>query len=248
MARAAPTTRCDDPGQVEAAAERVELELGPIDVWIDNAMTTAFGPMERITPAEFQRITDVCYHGFVWGTRAALARMHPRHRGLIIQVGSALAYRAIPLQAAYCGAKHAIRGFTDALRSELLHDGAGIELCMVQLPAVNTPQFGWCVNKMAKAPQPVPPIFQPEIIAAAIYRASHHPRREILLGWPTIKAVVANKIAPGIADRYLASRGYDGQLTEAPNTMLGAAGTQAVLAVTLALLFSAIILGLLAVA
>ncbi len=266
-----------DPEQIEEAAARVERELGPIDVWINNAMTTAVGPVERITPAEFRRITDVCYHGFVWGTRAALAHMRPRNRGLIIQVGSALAYRAIPLQAAYCGAKHAIRGFTDALRSELLHDGVAIRLCMVQLPAVNTPQFDWCVNRMARAPQPVPPIFQPEIIADAIHRASHHPRREILLGWPTIKAVVGNKIAPGIADRYLATRGYEGQLTDQPNThppanlfapvpgdrgahgrfdararssdaiaraaaMLGAAGTQAVIAAVMALVVSAIIL------
>lgn len=269
--------------QVEAAAVRVERELGPIDVWINNAMTTAFGPVDRITPAELQRITDVCYHGFVWGTRAALAHMRPRNRGVIIQVGSALAYRAIPLQAAYCGAKHAIRGFTDALRSLLLHDGVEIALCMVQLPAMNTPQFGWCLNRMERAPQPVPPIFQPEIAADAIYRASHHPRREILLGWPTIKAVVGNKLAPGIADRYLASRGYEGQLTDRPNphapanlfepvpgdrgahgtfddrarsrdaiaraaAVLGAAGTQAVLLAILALLVSAIVLGIVAAA
>ena len=137
---------------------------------------------------------------------------------MIIQVGSALAYRSIPLQAAYCGAKHAICGFTDALRSELLHDGVAIEVCMVQLPAVNTPQFDWCVNRMDKALQPVPPIFQPEIIAEAIYDVSHHPRREVFLGWPSIKAIVGQKLMPGLVDRYLASRGYDGQLTDAPNT------------------------------
>lgn len=268
-----------DPDQLEAAATRVERELGPIDVWINNAMATALAPVERITPAEHRRITDVCYHGYVWGTRAALARMRPRNRGLIIQVGSALAHRAIPLQAAYCAAKHAIRGFTDALRSELLHDGVAIELCMVQLPAVNTPQFGWCLNRMPRAAQPVPPIFQPELIADALYRASRHPRREILLGWPTIQAVIGNKLAPGIADRYLASRGYDGQLTDRPNThppanlfapvpgdpgargafddrarssdaiaraatVLGAAGTQAILAAAGALVVSAIIAGL----
>ena len=207
-----------DAAQVDAAAERVERALGPIDVWINNAMVTAVGPVESISPSEFHRVTEVCYHGFVWGTRAALRHMRPRNRGLIIQVGSALAYRSIPLQAAYCGAKHAIRGFTDSLRSELLHDGAAIDLCMVQLPAVNTPQFDWCVNRMDRALQPVPPIFQPEIIAEAIYRVSHHPRREVYLGWPSIKAIVGQKLTPGVADRYLASRGYDGQLTDAPNT------------------------------
>jgi NAD(P)-dependent dehydrogenase (short-subunit alcohol dehydrogenase family) len=207
-----------DAAQVDAAAERIERALGPIDVWINNAMVTAVGPVESISPSEIQRITDVCYHGFVWGTRAALYHMRPRNRGMIIQVGSALAYRSIPLQAVYCGAKHAIRGFTDALRSELLHDGAGIEVCMVQLPAVNTPQFDWCVNRMAKALQPVPPMFQPEIIAEAIHDVSLHPRREVFLGWSTIKAIVGNKLMPGLADRYLASHGYEGQLSDAPNT------------------------------
>jgi len=207
-----------DAAQVDAAAARVELALGPIDVWINNAMVTAVGPVESISPSEFQRITDVCYHGFVWGTRAALHYMRPRNRGMIIQVGSAMAYRSIPLQAAYSGAKQAIRGFTDSLRCELLHDGLAIAVCMVQLPAVNTPQFDWCVNRMDKALQPVPPIFQPEIIAEAIHDVSRHPRREIFLGWPSIKAIVGNKLVPGLADRYLASRGYDGQLTDAPNT------------------------------
>jgi NAD(P)-dependent dehydrogenase (short-subunit alcohol dehydrogenase family) len=206
-----------DAAQVEAAAAQVERELGPIDVWINNAMTTAVGPVEAITPAEFQRITDVCYHGFVWGTRAALTHMRPRNRGVIVQVGSALAYRSIPLQSAYCGAKHAIHGFTDSLRSELLHDGVDISLCMVQLPAVNTPQFDWCVNKMAHAVQPVPPIFQPEIIADAIHRVSSHPRREVFLGGSAIKAIIGNKLVPGIADHYLASHGYTGQLLDAPN-------------------------------
>jgi NAD(P)-dependent dehydrogenase (short-subunit alcohol dehydrogenase family) len=203
--------------EVEAAATRIERELGPIDIWINNAMTTAVGPALAISPDEYRRITDVCYHGFVWGTRAALARMRPRNRGTIIQVGSALAYRSIPLQAAYCGAKHAIRGFTDSLRSELIHDGIDITLCMVQLPAVNTPQFDWCLNRMDRAVQPVPPIFQPEIIAEAIHRVARRPRREVYLGWPAIQAIVGTKIAPGIADRYLATRGYDGQLTDEPN-------------------------------
>ena len=206
-----------DAAQVEAAAARIERELGPIDVWINNAMTTVVAPVGEIEPAEFRRVTDVCYHGFVWGTRAALTHMRPRNRGTIIQVGSALAYRSIPLQAAYCGAKHAIRGFTDSLRSELLHDGVDIHLCMVQLPAVNTPQFDWCVNRTNHALQPVPPIFQPEIIADAIYQLSRHPRREVFLGWPAIEAIVGNKLVPGIADRYLASAGYTGQLTDEPN-------------------------------
>jgi NAD(P)-dependent dehydrogenase (short-subunit alcohol dehydrogenase family) len=197
--------------EVQAATERIERELGPIDVWINNAMTTVFGPIEAISSEEFERVTDVCYHGYVWGTRAALAVMRPRGSGTIIQVGSALAYRAIPLQAAYCGAKHAIRGFTDALRSELLHDKVDIHLCMVQLPAINTPQFSWCTNRMACEPQPVPPIFDPEIAAEAIYFAARHRRREIFLAWPTVKAVVGNKIAPAYADRVLAGVGYEGQ-------------------------------------
>jgi hypothetical protein len=181
-------------------------------------MTTVVAPVVEIAPAEFRRVTDVCYHGFVWGTRAALSHMRPRNRGAIIQVGSALAYRSIPLQAAYCGAKHAIAGFTDSLRSELLHDGVDIHLSMVQLPAVNTPQFDWCLNRTDHALEPVPPIFQPEIIADAIHHVSLHPRREVFLGWPAIKAIVGNKLLPGVADRYLASRGYTGQLTSGPNT------------------------------
>jgi NAD(P)-dependent dehydrogenase (short-subunit alcohol dehydrogenase family) len=211
------STDVADAAQVEAAAARVELELGPIDVWINCAMTTVVAPVEAMTAAEYQRVTDVCYHGFVWGTQAALRVMRPRKRGTIIQVGSALAIRSIPLQSAYCGAKHAIHGFTDSLRSELLHDGVPIELCMVQLPAVNTPQFDWCVNKMDHALGPVPPIFQPEIIAEALHAVSLRPRREVYLGWPSIKAIVGDKLAPGVADRYLASHGYSGQLTAEPN-------------------------------
>jgi short-subunit dehydrogenase len=206
-----------DPVQVEAAAERIERELGPIDVWINNAMTTIVGPVAEVAPAELRRVTDVCYHGYVWGTRAALSHMRPRNRGTIIQVGSALAYRSIPLQAAYCGAKHAIRGFTDSLRSELLHDRVDVELCMVQLPAVNTPQFDWCANRTDHAVEPIPPIFEPEIVADAIHRVSRHPRREVFLGWPAIQAIAADKLAPGLADRYLASRGYTAQLTGEAN-------------------------------
>jgi NAD(P)-dependent dehydrogenase (short-subunit alcohol dehydrogenase family) len=211
------STDVADAAQVEAAATRVEVELGPIDVWINCAMTTVVAPVEEMTAAEYQRVTDVCYHGFVWGTQAALRVMRPRRRGTIIQVGSALAIRSIPLQSAYCGAKHAIHGFTDSLRSELLHDGLPIELCMVQLPAVNTPQFDWCVNKMDHALGPVPPIFQPELIAEALHAVSLRPRREVYLGWPSIKAIVGDKLVPGVADRYLATHGYSGQLTDGPN-------------------------------
>jgi NAD(P)-dependent dehydrogenase (short-subunit alcohol dehydrogenase family) len=211
------STDVADADQVEAAAERVERELGPIDVWINNAMTTAVAPVHEMQPDEFKRITDVCYHGFVFGTQAALRRMRPRNRGTIIQVGSALAYRSIPLQSAYCGAKHAIHGFTDSLRSELLHDEIDIQLCMVQLPAVNTPQFDHCLNKMPYAVQPVPPIFEPEVIADALLEVSRQPRREVFLGWPSIQAIVGNKLAPGYADHYLARQGYAGQLTDEPN-------------------------------
>lgn len=217
-ARAALAIPCDvaDAAQVFAAAVRIERELGEIDVWINNAMTTVFGRFGSITPEQFERVTRVTYLGFVWGTRAALDRMVPRNRGTIVQVGSALAYRSIPLQSAYCGAKHAIVGFTDSIRSELLHDGVAVELTCVHLPAVNTPQFSWCENHMAHEAQPVPPIFQPEIIADAIFHAAHHPRREFYLAWPTIKAIFGQKLVPGYADRYLARHGFDAQATERP--------------------------------
>jgi len=199
-----------------AAADRIERELGPIDIWINNAMTTIFGRFDDYDPVELRRVTDVVYHGYVWGTRAALHYMRRRNRGTIVQVGSALAYRAIPLQSAYCAAKHAVRGFTDSLRSELLHDGSAIELTMVQLPAVNTPQFAWCANRMPFQPQPVPPIYQPEVIATAIHRVAHHPRREVFVGTPTIKAILGQKLIPGLLDRYLARRGFEGQKTLVP--------------------------------
>jgi NAD(P)-dependent dehydrogenase (short-subunit alcohol dehydrogenase family) len=206
---------CDvaDAAQVSAAAERIERELGPIDIWINNAMTTVFGRFRSLTPEQFERVTRVTYLGYVWGTRAALDVMVPRNRGTIVQVGSALAYRSIPLQSAYCGAKHAIVGFTDSIRSELIHDDIAVDLTCVHLPAVNTPQFAWCENHMEYQPQPVPPIFQPEIIADAIFHAAHHPRREIYLGWPTVKAVFGQKLAPGYADRYLARHAFDAQYT-----------------------------------
>jgi NAD(P)-dependent dehydrogenase (short-subunit alcohol dehydrogenase family) len=200
-----------DHEAVEAAAARVEAELGPIDVWVNDAMCSVFSPVKEMKPEEYQRVTDVTYLGYVWGTLAALRRMLPRDRGAIVQVGSALAYRGIPLQSAYCAAKHAIQGFCDSLRSELLHDGSNVHLCMVQMPALNTPQFGWVKSRLPRKPQPVPPIFQPEVAARAIVYAAHHRRREIYVGWPTVKAVVGNKLAAGYADHYLARNGYDSQ-------------------------------------
>jgi len=206
-----------DAEAIEAAAERVEHELGPIDIWVNNAMATIFAPFDRVSPAEFRRGTEITYLGQVHGTMAALKRMRQRDRGTIVNVGSALAYRAIPLQSVYCGAKYAVRGFTDALRTELLHDKSAVHLVMVHLPAVNTPQFDWALNKTGKRPQPVPPIFQPEVPARAIVDAALHPRsREVWVGLPTWKAIVANKFAPGLLDRYLAKTGYSGQLTEEP--------------------------------
>ena len=203
-----------DHDAVDRAAAQTESELGPIDVWVNVAMATAFSPVEKLTPQEVERGTAVTYLGQVYGMMAALRRMRPRNRGTIVCVGSALAYRAIPLQSVYCGAKFAIRGFVDSLRCELLHDKLAIKLTMVHLPAINTPQFGWALNKTGQRPQPVPPIFQPEVPARAIYFAALHPRREFWLGWPTIKAILANKIAPGLIDRYLARYGYSGQLTD----------------------------------
>lgn len=196
---------------VEAAAQRVEDELGPIDVWVNNAMVTIFAPVSSIAPAEFARATEVTYLGYVWGTMAALKRMKPRDKGVIVQVGSALAYRAIPLQSAYCGAKFAIRGFTDALRCELLHDKSGVRVTMVQMPALNTPQFDWALTRLPHAPRPVAPVYQPEVAANAIVWAAQHARRELHVGFSSIKAIVANKIAPGYLDRYLAKRGFKAQ-------------------------------------
>ena len=197
--------------QVEAAAARVEIDLGKIDIWINNAMASVFSPIKEMTPEEFRRVTEVTYLGCVYGTLAALKRMLPRDRGMIVQVGSALAYRGIPLQAAYCAAKHAVQGFCDSLRCELLHDKSGVRLTMVQLPALNTPQFGWVKSRLPRKAQPVPPIFQPEVAAEAIYFAAHNPRREFYVGFPSVKAIVANKIAPGLLDHFLASTGYESQ-------------------------------------
>lgn len=212
------TLRVDvaDPDAVEAAAERVERELGPIDIWINNAMVTVFGRIIDVRPEELRRVTDVTYHGAVWGTKAALKRMRERGRGTIMQVGSALAYRAIPLQAAYCASKHALRAFTDSLRVELMHDDIDVHLTMVHLPAVNTPQFRWSRTHMPRQAQPVPPIFQPEIMAESLYWAAHSRRREVYIAWPAIKAIAGNKLAPGIVDHYLARTGFDAQQTDEP--------------------------------
>lgn len=207
-----------DAAQVEAAAEQIEQTLGAIDVWINNAMATVFSRIADITPDEFKRATEVTYLGTVHGTLAALKRMRPRDRGTIVQIGSALAYRAIPLQAPYCAAKFAVRGFTDSLRCELLHERSRIRLTMVQLCAFNTPQFDWARTHMRMRPQPVPPIYQPEVAARAILRAARNPRREVWVGFPTVQAIVAQKLAPALLDRVLARVGYDGQITNEPET------------------------------
>lgn len=205
-----------DPAQVAQAAQAIEDRFGPLDVWVNDAMVTVVSPVEALKPEEVRRVTEVSYLGAVYGTMEALKRMRPRDRGVIVQVGSALAYRAIPLQAAYCGAKFALRGFTDALRSELFHQGSRVRLTMLQMPALNTPQFDWCRTRMDRAPQPVPPVFAPEVGARAVWWAARHPRREFAVGWPALKAIWANKLAPGLLDRYLARAGYDGQLAPQP--------------------------------
>lgn len=203
-----------DAEAVEAAAQKVEDAFGPIDIWINVAMATIFAPVTDITPAEFKRATEVTYLGFVYGTMAALKRMKPRDRGVIVQVGSSLAYRSIPLQAPYCGAKHAMVGFTDSLRCELIHDKSNVKIGVVNLPAVNTPQFDWGRNKMPKRPQPVPPIFQPEIPAEAIHLMAHRPRREIWLTWSTWKVMLGQKVMPGYLDHLLAKVAWAGQQTD----------------------------------
>lgn len=207
-------TDVSDPGQVEAAAQAVEDRFGPIDVWINNAMVSVFSPIKDMTADEFKRVTEVTYLGVVYGTLSALRRMLPRNRGVIVQVGSALAYRGIPLQSAYCGAKHAIQGFTDSLRCELLHDGSAIRVTMVQLPALNTPQFGWVKTRLPRSPQPIPPIFQPEVAADAIVWAAEHDRPELYVGTSTVVAIVGNKLAPRVGDWYLARTGYASQQTD----------------------------------
>jgi NAD(P)-dependent dehydrogenase (short-subunit alcohol dehydrogenase family) len=200
-----------DAAAVENAAQRVEEELGPIDVWVNNAMVSVFSPIEEMQAEEFKRVTEVTYLGVVYGTLAALKRMRPRNRGTIVQVGSALAYRSIPLQSAYCASKHAIAGFTDSLRCELIHQRSRINVCMVQMPALNTTQFGWVKSRLPHKAQPVPPIFQPEVGGRAVYWAAHHRRREVLVGGSTVAAIVGQKFIPGLLDEYLGRTGYKAQ-------------------------------------
>jgi NAD(P)-dependent dehydrogenase (short-subunit alcohol dehydrogenase family) len=199
---------------VDRAAERAESELGPIDVWVNVAFTSVFAPFTQITPAEFRRVTEVTYLGCVHGTMAALRRMVPRDRGTIVQVGSALGYRSIPLQSAYCGAKHAVNGFTESVRTELMHDRSNVRITVVQMPAVNTPQFSWVLSRLPRNPQPVPPIFQPEVAAEGVVFAADHPnRKEYWVGGSTVATILAQKLAAPLLDRYLAKTGYDSQQT-----------------------------------
>jgi short-subunit dehydrogenase len=209
-ALAIPTDMAD-PQQVELAAAKVEEEFGPIDIWINNAMTTVFAPFLDISPEEFRRVTEVSYLGFVNGTRAALKRMLPRDQGAIVQVGSSVSYRGIPLQTAYSGAKHAIQGFSEALREELMHDSSRVRVSVVLLPAINTPQFRWCKMRRPKKWQPVPPIYQPEVAARAVEYAAFHNRREIMVGSATVKTILFDKFFPGFVDWYLAKTGFDSQ-------------------------------------
>ena len=210
------STDVADAKAVEAAAETIEAKFGPIDIWINDAMCSVFSPVKEMTADEFKRVTEVTYLGFVYGTLSALKRMLPRDHGVIVQVGSALAYRGIPLQAAYCGSKHAIQGFCDSLRCELIRDKSNVRVTMVQMPALNTPQFSWVKSRLPRKPQPVPPIYQPEIAAEAIVYAAENNRREIYVGMPTVEAIVGDKIAPGLLDHYLAANGVDAQQTSEP--------------------------------
>ncbi|MDX2353435.1 MULTISPECIES: SDR family oxidoreductase [Pseudomonadaceae] len=205
-----------DADAVDHAAERIEAELGPIEVWVNAAMATVFGPVNKTSAAEFKRVTEVTYLGFVHGTLAALRYMEARNRGTIVQVGSALSYRSIPLQSAYCAAKFAIRGFTDSLRCELIHTNSKVRLTMVQLPAHNTPQFDWSRNKMGKRPQPVPPIHTPEVAARAILRAATDAPRELWLGRASFQAIIGNMFMPGLLDRMMAKQAWSGQMTDEP--------------------------------
>jgi NAD(P)-dependent dehydrogenase (short-subunit alcohol dehydrogenase family) len=207
-------TDVTDPDAVDAAASATEAALGEIDIWINNAMTTIFAFFQDVDPSEFRRATEVTYLGAVWGTKAALKRMTPRDRGTIVLVGSALAYRGIPLQSAYCGSKHALKGFFESIRTELMHDGSNVHLTMVQLPGLNTPQFDQCRSKMPRSPMPVPPIFQPELAADAVHWAAHHRRRQLYVGGSTVKTIFGNRLAPWVADRYLARTGVDAQQTD----------------------------------
>jgi NAD(P)-dependent dehydrogenase (short-subunit alcohol dehydrogenase family) len=205
-----------DQAQLEAAAEQVEQELGPIDIWVNNAMATIFAPLPEIPAEDFRRVTEVTYLGAVWGTMAALRRMRRRDRGVILQVGSALAYRSIPLQSPYCGAKHALRGFTESLRTELLHEHSQVRVTMLELPAVNTPQFEWCKTTLPGRPQPIGTVYQPEVAAKAIVWAAQHRRREVYVTIASAVAIWGDKLAPGLLDRYLARTGVAGQQSSEP--------------------------------
>lgn len=203
-----------DAAAVEDAAARIEEQLGPIDVWVNSAMTTVFSPLQDITPEEYRRVTEVTYLGQVHGTMAALKRMRPRNRGTIVHVGSALAYRSIPLQAAYCGAKHAVKGFTEAVRSELIHEGSDIHITLVQMPALNTPQFDWCRSHMPRQARPVAPVYQPEVGAHAVYWAAHSHRREVFVGLSSVFTIWGNKLVPQLMDQFIARTAVSGQLEE----------------------------------
>ncbi|GHJ33892.1 short-chain dehydrogenase [Streptomyces hygroscopicus subsp. sporocinereus] len=202
---------------MDSAAQQVEDRFGPIDVWVNAAFTTVFAPATEIRPDELRRATEVTYFGFVHGTQAALRRMLPRDRGTVVQVGSALAYRSVPLQAVYCGAKAAIRGFTDSLRCELMHDGSRVRVTMAHLPGVNTPQFSWVLTRLPRHPRPVAPVYQPEVAAEGILYAADHPeRREYWIGGSTVATLLGQRFAAGLLDRYLARTGYDSQQTDEP--------------------------------
>jgi NAD(P)-dependent dehydrogenase (short-subunit alcohol dehydrogenase family) len=205
-----------DAAAVQRAADALAATFGPIDVWVNNAMASVFSPVIEMTPEEYRRVSDVTYLGVVHGTIAALRHMRPRNRGTIVQVGSALAYRGIPLQSAYCAAKHAVEGFCDTLRTELLHEGSAVHVTMVQLPAINTPQFGWVKSRLPRRAQPVPPIYQPEVIAEAIVWAAGQRRREVFVGYPTVVTILGNRLAPWVGDWYLAKTGYQSQQTDEP--------------------------------
>lgn len=206
-----------DPTTTERAARAAEDAFGPIDTWVNDAMTTVFSPFHRMSAADFKRVTEVTYLGYVYGTMAALSHMRPRNHGTIVQVGSALAYRSIPLQSAYCGAKHAINGFTDSVRTELIHDGLDIHLTVVQMPALNTPQFSWCKSAMPRRAQPVPPIVQPEVGAEAVYWAAHQRHREVFVGVPTVRAIWGQRFFPGVLDYLAAWMGWDSQMADTPS-------------------------------
>lgn len=211
-------TDVSDYDQVENAAQKIEETLGPVDIWINNAMVSVFGPFKKMEAEDFKHVTDVTYLGQVYGTKAALKRMLPRNKGSVILIGSALAYRGIPLQSAYCGAKHAIHGFFESLRSELIKDNSRVQLSMVQMPAMNTTQFGWVKSYLKNKPKPMGRIFEPEVAAKAVVQIAKNPQRELYVGYPTVQTIWGNKMIPGYLDKYLAKTGFDGQQTDEPES------------------------------